>query len=70
MSNGVSRDRPGSMGSSVAGTRGITVEGINKKKKKKKRGMTSATINWKALGDDPDAFVEARKHMKRHSPKF
>ena len=31
--------------------------------------MRTAPIDWKALGDDPDAFVEARKHMQRHSPK-
>jgi hypothetical protein len=64
-----SRDRPGSMGSSVSGTRGIAVEGRNKQKKKKKTKMRTAPIDWKALGDDPDAFVEASKHMKRHSPK-
>ena len=37
--------------------------------KKKKRKMRTAQIDWKALDDDPDAFVEARKHMQRHSPK-
>ena len=65
MTTGYSRGPEQAKGSSPPARVRADSNGVKKKKRKK---MSTAKIDWKALDDDPDAFVEARKHLKRHSP--